>query len=220
MVERICIVGNSGAARECYWILRDMLDADRALARRWEFGGFYSWGGYGGNLKDLETQFRGPIEGQCAPDGRLYVIGVGEPRLRRDIFRFLKARGCALATLVHPWTWVCPSAVLGEGNILQRGCTVYDNSVLGDGNYLNGAVNLAHDAAMGDFNFLAPYAMMLGNARIGSCNHLGPYSVVLDSCRIGDNNLVAPGAILYKGCKDNCRMAGNPALKIGTNHER
>lgn len=219
-MERICIVGNSGAARECYWLLRDMLEADATLAGRWEFEGFYSWGGYAGDLKDLAPLFRGPVEQRCEPGGRLYVIGVGKPQLRRDIFRYLKARGCSLANLVHPWTSVCPSAVLGEGNILQRGCTLYDNSALGNGNYVNGAVNLSHDAAAGDFNFLAPYAMILGNARIGSCNHLGPYSVVLDRCRIGDNNLVAPGAILYKGCKDNCRMAGNPALKVGTNHER
>lgn len=218
-MEQVCIVGNSGAARECYWILRDMLDSNAALANLWEFGGFYSWGGYPGNLKNFEDLFRGPMEQQCEARGRLYVIGVGKPQLRRDIFRFLKERGCTLANLIHPWTSVCRSAVLGEGNILQRGCTIYDNSVLGNGNYLNGAVNLAHDVTAGDFNFLAPYAMILGNCRVGSCNHLGPYSVLLDRCRVGDNNLLAPGSILYKGCKDNCRMAGNPALKIGTCNE-
>lgn len=218
-MEQICIVGNSGAARECYWILRDMLDSDPALSEKWEFGGFYSWGGYPGNLKNLENYFHGPLEMHCRPEGRGYAIGVGKPRLRRDIFHFLKGHGCTLVNLIHPWTSVCPTAVLGEGNVLQRGCTIYDHSVLGNGNYLNGAVNLSHDAVVGDFNFIAPYGMILGNARIGSCNHLGPYSVALDKSRIGDNNLIAPGSILYKGCQDNCRMAGNPALKIGTNNE-
>ena len=218
-MEQICIVGNSGAARECYWILRDVLASDPGLADRWQFAGFYSWGGYAGELKSLAHHFRGPLEERCEPDGRLYVIGVGKPHLRRDIFRFLKERGCTLMNLIHPTASVCPTAVMGEGNILQRGSTLYDHCVLGNGNYLNGAVNLSHDAVVGDFNFVAPYGIILGHARMGSCNHLGPYSVVLDKCRVGDNNLIAPGAVLYKGCRDNCRMAGTPALKIGTNNE-
>ena len=216
-MERICIAGNSGAARECYWLLQDVLAADPTLAGKWQFEGFFSWKGYAGELKSLEKYFRGPLEGQCEPHGRLYVIGVGKPQLRRDIFHFLKERGCTLMNLIHPWTSICPTAVMGEGNILQRGCTIYDHSVLGNGNYLNGAVNLAHDSAVGDFNFIAPYGMVMGNARMGSCNHLGPYGVILDRCRIGDNNLIAPGSIVYKGCRDNCRMAGNPALKVGEN---
>ena len=216
-MEQICIVGNSGAARECYWLLRDVFANDPGLADKWRFAGFYSWGGYPGELKSLAQHFLGPLEEHCEARDRLYVIGVGKPQLRRDIFRFLKERGCALMNLIHPWTSVCPTAVMGEGNILQRGCTIYDHSVLGNGNYLNGAVNLAHDAVVGDFNFIAPYGMILGNASVGSCNHLGPYSVVLDKCRVGDNNLIAPGSILYKGCRSNCRMAGNPALKIGEN---
>ena len=216
-MEQICIVGNSGAARECYWLLRDVFASDPGLADKWRFAGFYSWGGYPGELKSLAQHFLGPLEEHCEARDRLYVIGVGKPQLRRDIFHFLKERGCALMNLIHPWTSVCPTAVMGEGNILQRGCTIYDHSVLGNGNYLNGAVNLAHDAVVGDFNFIAPYGMILGNASVGSCNHLGPYSVVLDKCRVGDNNLIAPGSILYKGCRSNCRMAGNPALKIGEN---
>ena len=34
--------------------------------------------------------------------------------------------------------------------------------------------------------------------------------------KIGDNNKIAPLSAVYKGCKNNCYMAGNPALKIGS----
>ena len=34
-------------------------------------------------------------------------------------------------------------------------------------------------------------------------------------CHIGDNNIIAPLSAVYKGCKNNCYMSGNPALKTG-----
>ena len=33
-MERVVIIGNSGAARECYWLLQDMLAADARLRDR------------------------------------------------------------------------------------------------------------------------------------------------------------------------------------------
>ena len=215
-MPRILIVGNSGAARECYWMLQDIAASAPALGSYYEFGGFLSWRGYQGALKELSDRFIGDFGEHAIGPDEIYVIGAGDPGLRRDIYAELKERGANLINLVHPWSYVCPSAQLGEGNIIQRGCTVFANARLGNGNYINGAVNIAHDASIGDFNFLAPYAIVLGGASIGSHNHLGPHSVVLEHARMGNSNSLAPGSTLYKGCKDNCRMAGNPALKIGT----
>ncbi len=214
-MPNVVIVGNSGAARECYWVLQDLLESAPGLANYYSFRGFLDWQGYKGDLKELRHFYLGTAEAYAIQDDDLFVIGVGKPGLRKDIFTFLKKRGARLMNLVHPWTAICKSAVIGEGNVFQRGCTVYANAVIGNGNYINGAVNVSHDAQLGDFNFLAPYAIVLGGARVGSENHLGPHSVLLEHANIGNGNLLAPGSAIYKGCKDNCRMSGNPALKIG-----
>ena len=211
----VFIVGNSGAARECYWILQDVLESAPALASYYSFGGFFCWKGYPGDLKELSHLLRGDMDDHDIGQDDVFVIGVGKPALRKEIFISLKARNARFMNLVHPSTSICKTAIIGEGNILQRGCTIFCNSRVGEGNYLNGAANISHDTQIGDFNFLAPYSIILGGAKIGSCNHLGPHSVLLDHVRIGDGNLLSPGSTMYKGCKDNCRMAGNPALKIG-----
>ena len=217
-MPNVLIIGNSGAARECYWILRDVLENAPGLAAYYNFGGFFDWKGYPGDLKELYSLYRGNIDQHAIQNDDLFVIGVGKPALRREIFLSLKERDAKFMNLIHPWTAICKSAVIGDGNIFQRGCTVFCNAVVGDGNYINGAANIAHDAQLGDFNFLAPYSIVLGGVRIGSCNHLGPHSVLLEHAVIGNGNLLAPGSTIYKGCKDNCRMAGNPALKIGVHN--
>lgn len=214
-MPKILIAGNSGAARECYWILRDLQASAPGLASYYEFGGFYRWRSNPDNLAELQEFSCGPLEDHVFTQNELAVIGVGSPALRRDVFIFLKERGVSLMNLIHPWTSICPSAQLGEGNTFQRGSTVYANAKIGNGNYLNGAVNISHDAEIGDFNFLAPYSIVLGGARIGNLNHLAPHAVIMEHARMGNCNSLAPGSALFKGCKDNARLSGNPALKTG-----
>lgn len=216
-MPKIIIIGNSGAARECYWILRDVMESAPGLAGYYTFSGFLDWKGYVGDLKELHHFHLGTADAYEPGPDDLFILGVGKPELRKEIFMTFKARGAYFMNLIHPWSSISPTAVMGEGNIFQRGSTVYCNSRIGNGNYFNGAVNLSHDASVGDFNFLAPYAIVLGGASVGSCNHLGPHSVLLEHTRMGNDNLLAPGSVIYKGCRNNCRMAGNPALKIGKN---
>lgn len=211
----VVIIGNSGAARECYWIFQDLLHSAAGLRSYYTFRGFLDWKGYPGDLKELAGLHLGTADAYAIQPDDLFVIGVGHPQLRREIFESFKARGASFMNLVHPWTDICASAVVGEGNVFQRGCTVYCNARIGNGNYINGAVNLSHDAEIGDFNFLAPYSLVLGGAKIGSCNHLGPHAVILEHAHAGDNNVFAAASCLYRGCRDNCLMSGNPALKVG-----
>lgn len=214
-MPKVFIAGNSGAARECYWILKDLLEASPGLRGYYDFSGFLSWNGYQGDLKELAHFFAGDLSEHGVDANALYVIGVGKPQLRRDIYEFLKARQATLMNLIHPWTYICPSARIGEGNVFQRGCTVFTDAVVGNGNYLNGAVNLSHDASLGDFNFLAPYAIVLGGARIGNCNHLAPHAVITEHASVGDENLIGPNSSVFKGCGSNKRLMGTPALVVG-----
>lgn len=214
-MRRIVIIGNSGAARECYGIVRDVFAADVSYAASHRFAGFLSWKKYPGDLKDLSSLALGDADAYTPQPEDLFIMGVADPLLRAAIFDAFKARGAAFMNLVHPLADVCRSASLGEGNILQRGSFILCDAVVGNGNYLNGFVGIAHDAVLGDCNFLAPQTMILGSAVMGSRNRFGPSAILLDRARVGDDNLISPGSIVYKGCGSHCRMAGNPALKIG-----
>ena len=58
-MQRLIIIGNSGAARECYWLFQDMCAADTTLKTRCRFHGFLSWRNYCGDLKKLQNMFLG-----------------------------------------------------------------------------------------------------------------------------------------------------------------
>lgn len=213
-MRRLWIIGNSGAARECYWLFRDMLSADAKLEKTCEFAGFLAWRGYASNLKTLAEFFRGEALDYMPTLEDVFAIGVGAPQLRSDIWLTMKERGAKFFTLVHPWSDIAPSAIIGEANIFQRASTVFCDAVIGNANYLNGAVNISHDVKLGDANFLGPYALALGGSQIGSRNLLSVRTTLLPGARIGDDNIITPGSFVYKGCGNHRRLTGNPALPV------
>ena len=214
-MPNVVIVGVGGAARECYWILDDMLKAAPGLKNYYLFKGFLNWNKHPQDLKRLASFLLGDGEKYSPCSDDVFVIGIAQPSVRKEIYEFFKAQDAAFMNLVHPWSDIASSAIIGEGNIFQRGSTVYCDTVVGNANYFNGSVNLSHDSCIGDFNFIGPTSLLLGESSIGSLNSFGSNVTVLPKARIGDANIIAPGSVIFKGCRNNCRMAGNPALCIG-----
>lgn len=211
-MKRLWIIGNSGAARECYWLYRDMCACTSSLETEISFGGFLSWGQYPGDLASLSSFFHGealdmPV---CVDD--VFSIGIGAPALRDTIYREMKNRGASFFTLLHPTADINPTAKIGDANIFQRGSTVFCDAKLGNANYLNGSVNLSHDVTVGDSNFLGPFSLVLGGARVGSRNSFAVRATLLPRSRIGDDNILEPGTIVYRGCANSRHLKGNPAI--------
>lgn len=211
-MKRLWIIGNSGAARECYWIYRDMCAASTSLEREISFAGFLGWDHYPSKLASLSSFFRGEALEMPLISDDLFSIGIGAPALRDKIYHEMKSRGASFFTLLHPTADINPTASIGEANIFQRGSTVFCDARLGNANYLNGAVNLSHDVTVGESNFFGPFSLVLGKATVGSRNSFAVRATLLPHARIGDDNILEPGAIVYRGCSSSRRLEGNPAI--------
>lgn len=211
MRKNLVIIGNSGAARECYWLARDMVDNGEDM----EIKGFLSFEGYNANLCDLSDKLIGDDDAYCLKENDVLSIGIGMPGLRKKAFLKWKIRGGHFVNLIHHSVTLVHDVILGEANILCCRSYLSCNTHIGDANYLNGSVVVGHDASIGDFNFFGPFSMVLGGATLGSCNTVGVNAVVLPHAQVGDNNIIAPGAYIYKGCANKNVMMGNPAYNIG-----
>ncbi|MDL2207196.1 acetyltransferase [Desulfovibrio sp. OttesenSCG-928-F20] len=211
MKKQLVIIGNSGAARECYWLAHEIIERESNL----EFKGFLSFEGHQGDLRDLAEWSLGTDDNYSPRQEDVFIIGIGMPALRLKAFHKWKDRGARFMNLIHPNVQFIGKVSLGEGNILACGTYISCNAVLGDANYLNGSVVVGHDSRIGDGNFFGPFSMVLGDVSIGSANSFGVRSVVLSGAKIGDGNMVAPGAYLLKGCGNGRVMAGNPAQDMG-----
>lgn len=209
-MKKVFIVGGDGFARECYWRLNEMKRTDASI----EFGGFLGHGGYGHTVdyKHLQEFYLGEESDHTFKDDEYVIIGAGYPDLRRKIYNDLKKRNVRFFNLILGKYG--SSVTFGEANIsLYTSLTV--NTKIGNGNVFNGAVIVGHDTEIGDFNFFGPRSSVLGTVKIGNDNTVGTNAVILPHAKIGNNNKVAPLSAVYKGCRHNCYMLGNPALKVG-----
>ena len=208
MDKDIVIIGNSSAARECYWMAREI------WGDKLRFKGFLSFEGYPQKLRNLAHMELGIDDAYEPVQDDVFVIGIASPALRLKAYAKWKERGANFCNLVHPSSYIGESANVGEAMIVTANCHFSCDAVIGNANYFNGAVVVGHDVVIGDGNFFGPYALILGDTHIGSGNAFGVRSVVLAGANIGHNNIIAPGAYIYKGCRNGWRMAGNPAMRI------
>ena len=211
MRPQLVILGNAGAARECYWLARECMDNGLDI----DFKGFLAFEGHQGDLRDLAGHFLGSDDDYSLATEDVFVIGIGLPALRRKAFCKWKNRGAQFINLVHPNVHQIGHVTLGEGNILACGTYISCNAVIGDANFLNGSVVVGHDVRIGNFNFFGPFSLLLGGACVGAENSFGVHTVLLAHASIGNHNVIAPGAYVYKGCGNEQILAGNPALSMG-----
>lgn len=209
----LVLIGNSGAARECYLLALSIIKNQPDSMR---FKGFCSHNGYKGSLNNLSHLELGSDEDYLPQPNDVFVTAIGDSALRDTAYTAMKAKGATFCNLVSPYSELQINSVMGENNIIGPWCVFSSDIRIGDGNYFNGAILLGHDVTIGNFNSFAPHTTILGNCIIGSRNKFAVGSTLLDKCKVGDENIVAPGSYVYKGCRNNCRMAGNPALRIGT----
>lgn len=212
-MQKVYIVGGNGFARECYLYLLWMSESNPEI----QFAGFLGHGGYGNTVDYLNLQdfYLGEVSEHKFNINEYAVIGAGYPELRKKIYSELKSRGVNMFNLIAPYVYINPLVEIGEANVFVAPFSPGPNVKIGNGNVFNGDVVIGHDAQIGDFNFFGGKTQVLGGAKIGSGNRIGTASVIFPNAAIGNNNKIAPISAVYKGCKDNCYMQGNPALKVG-----
>ena len=212
-MQKIYIVGGNGFARECYLYLLWMSHANPEI----QFAGFLGHGGYGHTVdyKNLQDFYKGEVKDHAFNIDEYVVIGAGYPELRRKIYEELKARQVQFFNLIAPYVYINPTVEIGEANVFVAPFSPGPNIKIGNCNVINGGVVMGHDVEIGNFNFLGPRCQILGGAIVGNDNQIGAGSVLLPGSKMGNNNKLAPLSALYKGCKNDCYMQGNPALKVG-----
>lgn len=212
-MKKIYIVGGNGFARECYLYIHWINQANPEI----QFAGFLGHGGYGHTVdyKNLQEFYKGEVADHEFQPDEYVVIGAGYPVLRKKIYDELKARNLQFFNLIMPYVYLNPTVEIGEANVFVSPFSASINTKIGNCNVFNGDVVLGHDAVIGDCNFFGPKSQILGNVTIGNNNQIGAGSILLPKAKIGNNNIIAPLSAVYKGCKDNCYILGNPALKVG-----
>lgn len=148
-----------------------------------------------------------------------FIISIGEPRLKEDIYRKLKKDGCKLANLIHPENTVPENAKLGEGILVHRYSGIPPMAVIGNNVLIQGKTAMGHGVVLGDNVVISSFAFVGGDTEIGENAYIGPHSCLRNGIKIGKNTVIGMGSVVTKDIPDNAVAYGNPCVvkKINEN---
>ena len=81
----------------------------------------------------------------------LLVVGIGNNRLRAQVYEKAKALGFAFPNIVAPSAYISPYAKLGCGCVVLQNACVQNGASVGNGVLLNAGTEVHCDAAVGGY---------------------------------------------------------------------
>ena len=124
------------------------------------------------------------------------VGGIGNYKVRLNVFNTLAKAGFVCPAIVHPTAHVDPSAQLAQGVLVLAQSYVSGNARVGMGTLINNSVVVSHDNVLGACVNLSPGAKLAGDVVIDDFAQLGMNVNVNIGVRIGKYARIANGATI------------------------
>ena len=173
IMHDIAIYGAGGFGREVACLIRRINEK----APIWNLVGFFD---DNADLKGRMVSHYGPCFGGMdelnAFDSELALtIPIGNPQIVRKVFSRITNKKVYFPNIIMTDFLVADPETfkIGQGNIIQGGCSVSCDVEFGDFNVFNGGVVFGHDAKVGNFNTFMPATRISGEVHLGDENFFG-----------------------------------------------
>lgn len=208
-LKNLIIVGAGGFGREVFHWLKDWIDAYDTRRYDFQIKGFLSLDKSELDGFDIPIGILGDEETYEYQKNDLFVMGVGQPGLKRKIANRMLELKAEFFTLIHPTAIVCSSAKIGTGVVVCPFSTVSSDVGLGDFVMLNAFASVGHDCSVGDFCVLSSYANLNGFVTLESEVFLGTRATVVASRTVGTQSRLSAHALVVSNVPSQTTVLAN-----------
>ena len=210
--ERVVIVGSGGLAREALGHLRDQQSLDQMP----EFLGFVSLAlPNDDTLIRIGARWLGTDEEFLPhPGASHFLLGVGDPTLRRRLAKVYVRAGLTPLTIIHPTATIGNDVVVGEGSLIGPNVSITTNVQLACHVVVDRSSTIGHDTQIGRYSVVHPGAVISGNVSVSDECRIGANSCLLEGISVGPHSTVGAGAVVTRDVRPEVTVAGVPAKVI------
>ena len=211
-IKKIVIYGAGGLGREIYELIDEV--------NKYNILGFLD-DGIINNKESVNIPILGGIEFLHNIEYPIGVVfAISDVYVKQNIYKKILQinKGHYFPIVIAKNSYVSKRAMLSEGTIVGRYCSVSTSVQLGKLVFLNTKCDIGHDSIIGDFCSLMPSVNVSGNVSVGQRTLIGVQSAILQRIKIGSDVTVGMGSKVMTDVPDNCTVMGYPA-KIIARHE-
>ena len=205
----IVIVGAGGFGREVQCLLPEFLAGED-----YHFKGFLGKDQGVPSHHDLSNWLLGDPENYQPQANDRFVLAIGNMDARRRTVEAITSKGGVFVTLVHPLSYVAPSATLEAGALIYPFAAVSNNACLRQCVKLNYYASVGHDTQLGAHCLLAPYATVNGFAVLEDDVYMSTHATVAPQVHIGNRSKISANSAVMKDLPANSFAFGVPAQVV------
>jgi len=209
-VKRVVVIGAGGFGRECGEVCKRQELHDRNI----KFIGYL----------DEDTSLRGKefngdpvlggLEGNIFKNDLYFVVGIGDPTLRKELTIKAMKIGYKPITIIDPTANIMTGVKIGVGVVILPNCQLAINSTIGNHTHLNYSVIVGHDAIIEEYVTLSPASNIMGNCTIKKNAYLGLNCSILQGLTIGENSVIGASAVVLKDIEPYTVNVGIPSKVV------
>lgn len=144
-------------------------------------------------------------------DSPHFVVGIGNPEIRRAIAETLEAAGLRPATLIHPTATLGSQVTVGAGTVICAGARITTNIRLGRHVHVNPNCTIGHDTVLEDYVSMNPASSISGDCFVRQGALIGVAAVVLNQLTVGAGAVVGGSACVVREVPAGVVVKGVPA---------
>ena len=160
-----------------------------------------------GNLKKLDELMSNKILS--------YFLAIGDNKIRKDIFNFLKKKGLNMPNLIDKNSHLDSTCKIGIANIIFYNSYIGPLVKIGNNNILNTSCIIEHDSSVANNCHLAPKSIICGKSYLGDSCFIGANATVINNIKICSNVTIGAGSTVIKSIENEySKFVGSPARQI------
>jgi sugar O-acyltransferase (sialic acid O-acetyltransferase NeuD family) len=144
-----------------------------------------------------------------------FIVAIGNNLARRRFADQIRARGGALARLIHPSCWLSPTATIGAGTVLVGANMVFSAARIGNDVLVDPDATIGAESSIEDGVYLCPGCHLASHVTCREDSFIGIGAVATPYTVIGRRAIVGAGAVVLRDVPDGKLAVGNPAKVIG-----